>query len=202
MPTDAQELAGIVATARKATEDLEDTDLQRVAFERILDHLLANGGTRSSGSSHTTLPTLPAESPPVPRADSVLADEQQRADAIARYFKIDPEDVEHIFDISSEEPVLNVYTSRLNNSRAVATREIALLVSGARTALGQETTTSHVRVAADACNKLDSGNFMKTLGDIQEISVLGKHGSPNRVVRMRVSGVEKAQTLVQKLVGE
>ena len=201
MPADAQELAGIVATARKATEDLEDTDLQRVAFERILDHLLTNGGTRSLASP-TTLQALPGESPPVETADSVLADEQQRADAIARYFKVDPQDVEHIFDISNEEPVLSVHTSRLHNSRAVATREIALMVSGARTALGQETTTSHLRAAADDRNKLDSGNFMKTLGDMQEISVLGKHGSPNRVVRMRVSGVEKAQALAQKLVGE
>ena len=43
---------------------------------------------------------------------------------------------------------------------------------------------------------------MKTLGDMQEISVLGKHGSPNRVVRMKVSGAEKAQHLAQQLIGE
>lgn len=202
MPTDADELAGIVATARKATEDLKDTDLHRVAFESVLEHLLKNGDAQAPGSSVATPQATPAVSPSVPRADSVFADEQQRADAIARYFKIDSEDVEHVFDVSGEEPVLDVHTNRLDNSRAVATRQVALLVSGARTALGQETTTSHLRAAADARNKLDSGNFMKTLGDMQEISVLGKHGSPNRVVRMKVTGIEKAQELVQRLVGE
>ena len=202
MATNVDELAEIVATAKRATESLNDSDLQRVAFERVLDHLLRNGESGTSAQPVTPRPAPAATAASIPSADGVLAEEQQRVDAIARYFKIEPQDVGHIFDASGEEPVLSVHTSRLEGPRALATRQIALLVAGARTALGQETTTSHLRSAADDRNKLDSSNFMKTLGDMQEISVLGKHGSPNRVVRMKVSGAEKAQQLAQQLIGE
>ena len=135
-------------------------------------------------------------------ADSVLADEQQRTDAIARYFKIEPEDVAHIFDTSDNELELIVHTSRLDVSNAAATREIALLISGARTAIGLETNTNHIRAISHRFDRLDSGNFMKTLGSMTEVSVLGRRGSPNRVIRMKVSGVEKAQELIKRLISE
>lgn len=200
MPTSADELAGVVATARKATEDLDDAELQRVAFERVLDHLLRNGGDRLERVPDPTVIMASTDATTVSKADSVLADEQQRTDAIARYFKIDPEDVGHIFDTSANEPELIVHTSRLDNSSAVATRDITLLTTGARTAIGLETTTHHVRSVSDNFSRLDSSNFMKTLGSMTEISVLGRRGSPNRVIRMKVSGVERAQELVKQLI--
>lgn len=203
MPTDADELAGIVATAEKATEELSNADLRKVAFERVLDHLLKNGDSSPVGEHASAIPVQ--EPNPVQAttssADGVFADEQQRVDAIARYFKIEPEEVGHIFDTSGDEPVLQVHSGGLPDSRAEAAREIALLVGGARTALGQETSTSDIRSAADGYGKLDTGNFMKTLGAMSEISVLGRHGSPNRVVRMKVHGAEKARTLAQRLIG-
>ena len=203
MPTDVEELAGIVATAEKATEELGNADLRRVAFERVLDHLLKNGDSSPPGENVTAIPVQappPAQSK-TSSADGVFADQQQRVDAIARYFKIEPEEVGHIFDTSGDEPVLQVHSGGLPDSRAEAAREIALLVGGARTALGQETSTSDIRSAADGYGKLDTGNFMKTLGAMSEISVLGRHGSPNRVVRMKVHGAEKARTLAQRLIG-
>ena len=203
VPTDLDDLAEIVATAKRATEELGDTDLRRVAFERVLDHLLKNGESSPLGESANPLPNQAAT--PVqtttPSADGVFADEQQRVDAIARYFKIEPEEVEHIFGTTGEEPVLQVHSGGLADSRAEAAREIALLVGGARTALGLETSTSDIRSVADHYGKLDTGNFMKTLGAMSEISVLGRHGSPNRVVRMKVHGAEKARILAQRLIG-
>ena len=203
MPTDLDDLAEIVATAKKATEELGDADLRRVAFERVLDHLLKNG---DSGPTGEHAPATPVQAPtPVQAAtsgaDGVFADEQQRVDAIARYFEVKPEEVAHIFNTKAEEPVLQVHLGGLPDSRAEAAREIALLVGGARTALGLETSTSDIRSAADNYGKLDTGNFMKTLGAMSEISVLGRHGSPNRVVRMKVHGAEKARTLAQRLIG-
>ena len=200
MPASADELAGVVATARKATEDLDDAELQRVAFERVLDHLLRNGGDRSRRVPDPTVIMPSADATTVSKADSVLADEQQRTDAIARYFKIDSEDVAHIFDTSANEPELIVHTSHLDNSSAVATRDITLLIAGARTAIGLETTTHHIRRVSDNFGRLDSSNFMKTLGSMTDISVLGRRGSPNRVIRMKVSGVERAQELVKQLI--
>lgn len=204
MPTDVDELAGIVATAEKATEELGNADLRRVAFERVLDHLLKNGDSSPPGENATAIPVQappPAQST-TSSADGVFADEQQRVDAIARYFNIQPEEVGHIFETSSEEPVLQVHTGALASSRAVATREIALLIGGARTSLGLDTSTSHIRSAVDEYRKLDSRNFMATLGAMSEISVLGRRGSPNRLVRMKVHGAEKARTLAQRLIGD
>ena len=204
MPTDVDELAGIVATAEKATEELGNADLRKVAFERVLDHLLKNGDSGPAGEHVTATPVQAPTPVQTARssADGVFADEQQRVDAIARYFNIEPEEVGHIFETSGEEPVLQVHTGGLAGSRAVATREIALLIGGARTALGQDTETSHIRSAVDEYGKLDSGNFMKTLGAMSEISVLGRRGSPNRLVRMKVHGAEKARTLAQRLIGD
>ena len=88
MPTDVDELAGIVATAEKATEELGNADLRRVAFERVLDHLLKNGESSPEGESAKVMP-VQAATPALaatPSADGVFADEQQRVDAIARYF--------------------------------------------------------------------------------------------------------------------
>lgn len=204
MPTDVDELAGIVATAEKATEELGNADLRKVAFERVLDHLLKNGDSSPAGEHATATPVQAptSDQTTTSSADGVFADEQQRVDAIARYFNIQPEEVGHIFETSSEEPVLQVHTGALAGSRAVATREIALLIGGARTSLGLDTSTSHIRSAVDEYGKLDSGNFMATLGAMSEISVLGRRGSPNRLVRMKVHGAEKARTLAQRLIGD
>lgn len=204
MPTDVDELAGIVATAEKATEDLGNADLRKVAFERVLDHLLKNGDSSPAGEHATVTPVQapPPDQTTTSSADGVFADEQQRVDAIARYFKIEPEEVGHIFATSGEEPILQVHSGSLASSKSEATREIALLIGGARTALGQETSTSHIRSSADEYGRLDPSNFMKILGAMSEMSVLGRHGSQNRVVRMKVHGAEKARTLAQRLIGD
>ncbi len=204
MRTGAKELAELVATAREATAELDDADLRRTAFERVLDHLLRNGDNKESqGASVGSAPR-----PAVPdvaaadHADQVFADEQQRVDVVARYFKIEPDDVGHIFDLSSEEPELAIHSSKLDAQKSPAVREIGLLIAGARTALGRDTATSHIKSAADHYGRLDTGNFMKTLGAMPEISVLGRPGSPNRVVRMKALGAEVSQTLAQRLLSE
>lgn len=133
-------------------------------------------------------------------ADGVLAGEQQRIDALARYFKVSSDEVELLFDVSEEEPGLVLESKHLANPKAHATQEITLLVTGARTALGQQTTTSEIRSVADDYDRLDGPNFMAALGKMPGISVLGRPGSPNRTVRMKVTGAEAAQALAQRIV--
>lgn len=199
MPTSTTELESLVTKAQEATKNLDNADLRKVAFERVLDHLLGNCG--DSGAATSRRPT-PPEAVAVSHqdADGVLADEQQRIDALARYFKISPEDVLHIFDASEEEPKLALATRYLSQTKSHATKEITLLVAGALTALGLQTTTSRIRAVADAYGKLDRPNFMTTLANLEEISVLGKPRSPNRIIRMKVAGVEEAQVIAQGIV--
>lgn len=202
MPTSADELAGLVATAQRATAELDDPALQRVAFEQVLEHLLTGGDSVTSTGPTRQLTTPSAVPTSIEGADGAFASEQQRVDALAHYFKIDPDNVRHVFDVSSQEPQLVLPTSRIADSKTEGAREITLLVAGARTALGQQTSTSDIREAADHFGKLDVGNFMASLAKMVEVSVLGKPRSPNRVVRMRATGAEAAQALAQRITSE
>lgn len=198
MPTSTKELESLVIKAQQATKTLND-ELRKAAFERVLDHLLAiSTGPDFAADIAQEDSGNPGET--AEEADGVLAGEQQRIDAIARYFKISPEDVQHIFDASEEEPQLALSIRHLADAKSHATREIALLVAGALTALGLQTTTTHIRTVTDDYGKLDGPNFMTTLTSLEELSVLGKPRSTNRVIRMKVAGVEAAQTIAQRIV--
>ena len=200
MTTDAgSRLGQLVAQAREAASVLgeEDRELRSIAFERVLDHLLGNGGGNGSAPQTPAVeaPSEPDDDP----IDGVLATEQQRVDAAARYFDIAPAEVRELFDLSNGEPRLVLHSNKLHRSRAEAVREIALLVCGVRTAVGLDTGSQHIRRASDDFNKLDK-NFMTVLGEMDTIAVLGKPGSKNRLVRMRVIGAEAARPLAQRLV--
>lgn len=199
MATSTDYLARLVKRADEAVQGIEDAGRQRIAFDRVLVHLLNRdqGGTSTDSSPVATV----QDSSGFVSADGAFADAQQRIDAVAEYFKIDPEQVPDVFDISDEDPSLIIRTGQLHESKTNATRQIALLVTGARTALGRDTETTHIRECADNYGKLDSSNFMKTLTTMPELSVLGKRGSSNRIVRMKVRGAEKAEDLVKRLVG-
>lgn len=171
----------------------EDKELRRIAFERVLDHLLGNGA--GNGSAPPALARKLVDEP----IDAVLGTEQQRVDATARYFDIDPEGVRQLFDLSGDEPLLVLPAGKLPGGKAEAVREIALLIGGVRTAVGLATGTSHIRQAASDYKKLDD-NFMTTLGEMSKIAVLGKPGSRNRLIRMRAIGAEAARPLAQRLV--
>lgn len=201
MTTDAgRRLGELVAQARDAASVLEaeeDKELRRIAFERVLDHLLGNGA--GNGSAPRAPAVEAAPKPSNDRIDGVLATEQQRVDAAARYFQIEPDEVRELFDLSGEEPELVVNSGKLPKEINEAVREIALLVGGVRTAVGLETGSQTIREVVDAYGKLNR-HFMETLSKAKEIAVLGKPSSRNRLIRMRAIGAEAARPLAQRLV--
>ena len=199
MATDAgSRLGELVAQAREAASVLtgEDKDLRPIAFERVLDHLLGNGSAQPNGIT----PAAHEAAPAVDSIDTSLATEQQRVDAAARYFDIDPDQVRELFDLTGDKPKLVLHSNKLATGYAAAVRQIAFLVCGIRTATGLDTGSQHIRTAAADLGKLDPPNFMTTLGNMKAIAVLGKQGSPNRAIRMRVTGAEAARPLAKKLV--
>ena len=187
----------LVTQALEAAGAVDDQELKRIAFEHVLDHLLGNGQGQTGGDEEVT-PT-PSGSPTSARADSSLATEQQRIDAAARYFDIGPDQVQDLFDLRSDEPQLALHSTKLAKRKTEAVREIALLVGGVRTAVALETSTNDIQAVAKTYDKFDS-NFMATLSKMPEIAVLGKRGSQNRAVRMKVIGIEAARPLAQRLV--
>lgn len=201
MSVRSDELKAMVDDAWAATETLSGCapDVRQVAFERLLTHLLTGdrGGVPIAGSDSTSngMAAVAVEPP-----DASYATEEQRAEAIGRYFDVAPEEARDLFDLGQADPALRVTAKKLPKSRAEAVRTIALLVCGARTALGMETGTADIRAAADEYQKSDS-NFMVNLTETPGLAVRGKARSKNRLVRMRVIGMEEARSLAASLVG-
>lgn len=201
MSVRSDELKAMVDDAWAATETLGDCapDVRQVAFERLLTHLLSGdrGDASSTGGDSTSNGTAAAAVEPL---DASYETEEQRAEAVGRYLDIAPEEARDLFDLRQTEPALRVTTKKLPKSRAEAVRTIALLVCGARTALGLETGSANIRAAADEYQKSDS-NFMVHLTETAGLAVRGKARSKNRLVRMRVIGMEEARSLAASLVG-
>lgn len=189
-------LQKLLKSVEDAISVVEDEEMKRVAFERVLDHMLktADLGSAAGTGAKDSLPSDEAA------ADSSLATEQQRIDEVASYFGIGYEQVSDLFDLSDADPCLRFSSSVLSQDKAQGTREIALLITGARTALGRDTHTNHIRDAANDYGKLNSNHFMETLNRMPHLSLLGKHRSRNRIVRMKIIGAEEAKRLVKRLV--
>ena len=194
--TSKEELAEIVERVRFATDSIGDADhrLREIAFEKILEHELA-----SSADPNGLVTAAQERESSDELVDTSYSSPQMRADAIARYFGIDSEEAQDIFDLTAEAPVLAVPPNRIDETKPGAVRQIALLVCGARTALGIETGSAHIREAVESYDKADN-NFMSYLTSFDKIAVRGKKSSKNRLVRMRVVGAEKAQEVARKLV--
>ena len=96
-------------------------------------------------------------------------------------------------------PVLIANSHRLASAKSVGTREIALMVVGARTAMALDTGTEHIREAAERYGRLDPANFMATLGAMDQIALRGAPTSQNRLVRMKAIGAEEARALAAQL---
>ena len=195
--TTGTNLKEILKSAEEAVTIIEDEDRRRIAFERVLDHLLNTSDGNLAADGRSPVPSIGVEQPMV---DSAFASEQQRTDEIAQYFGIEPEQVYDIFDLSDDDPRLRLSSTKLSKDKAGGTREIALLITGARTALGRDTDTAGIRAAADDYGRLDSSHFMSTVANMKQLSLLGKRHSSNRAVRMKFLGAEEAKRLAQKLV--
>ena len=198
---EAERLSRIVADAWSATSPVAgevDQATRQAAFKLVLETMLQNGAEQLDA------PDEWADEPPRLTArealDDALATETQRTDAIAGYLGIVSDRVADLYDIGDATPKLCVKSASLSEQPTDATREIALLVTAARAALGLETGTRNIREAAVAQGKLDEVVFDRTLPLMKEISVRGASASPNRRVRLRGTGVEAARELAQRLV--
>ena len=195
--TTTEHLTEIVERVRAATQSLggDEFKLREIAFEKLLEHELSSE-SRANDSEVTTSEPSGADQEIVDTSYSTPA---MRADAVAQYFKIDPNAASDLFDLSGESPILSIPSNKIQGTRAASVRQIALLICGARTALGLETGSSHIREAAETYGKFDA-NFMKHLTTFDKIAVRGKPSSRNRLVRMRVIGSEEAQVVAQRMV--
>lgn len=198
--TEVERLSRIVADAWTATAPVAsevDRATRQAAFTLVLETMLQNGA-EPSGAPDGWAAELHGDAGRDP-LDDAFATETQRADAIAEYLGIVSERVAGMYDIGDATPKLRVKSAYLSEQPADATREIALLVTAARAALGLETGTRNIRETALAHRRFDDEAFDPTLAQMTEISLRGASESVNRRVRLRGTGVEAARELAQQL---
>ena len=195
MPATAQQMKQLVQVAREAVADFkeDDADLRRIAFERILDHML-------TGDAPVTFEQNGAVIVDESEDDWPPKTEVRRADLVANYFGFETHDARALFDLSGRDPLLRLPPTQIPAKKTDATALIALLVAGARAALGLDTTTEHVRSALSEHDALDAGTFVTTLSGMEEIVLLGDPGRHNRVVRLKAIGVVEAKERATRLV--
>ena len=199
MVTSTDELQGAVGMAKTAVAELlaEDRALGEIAFRHVLEHLLGELHAEARNGSPGAPSESEAETPTA--IDDLFATESQRAAAIARYFDLELQEANDLFDITQPDPVLIANSKRLAGATSAGTREIALMVVGARTAMALDTGTEHIRVTAERYGRLDPPNFMATLRAMDQIALRGGPKSQNRLVRMKAIGAEEARELAAQL---
>ena len=196
LPADVN-LVEIVKRAEAAALAAKDPARQQIAFRRLLDHLLS--GDPSPPPANGSGPIRTSE-----QADAAhpLGSRQQRSDEVATYFGIDPERVGDLFELSEDEPQLVLSPKHLGGKSAPATRKVALLMTGVRSALGLDTSTAHIREAAERLHVIDPANFNATLARMSNLALMGAPGGKSRPVRLKTAGVARARELVSELIAE
>lgn len=197
MATSGEKMREIVESATAAVRGLssaEDAELRRIAFERVLDHLL-DGGLASLAESNGS---APADR----RADGgerLPSTEQQRGELLSEYLGIDAALVRDAIDLTDGEPVLHLPVHLLPKNKAPATKMIAVVLTAVRGKVGLETTTQDIRDAVEAHGRLDKTNFASTLAGMPELIVLGEPGRTDRLVRLRSAGSARAREYLSPL---
>lgn len=192
MPATAQQMKELVQVAREAVADFEedDADLRRIAFERVLDHMLAGAPDDASASNGASEDDWP------PRTKS------RRAGLVGLYFGIDPERAAELFDLSDQIPRLQLTSSQVPKDAIQAIRAITLLVAGAGAAIGLETTVEDITTSTrahrsmipmDERRPISVSLVSNALEKMDEVAVLGEPGRANRIVRLKARGVEAAK---------
>jgi hypothetical protein len=195
-------MASLVREAWRAASQLGEEvapETRETAFKLILEALLQNGGPQLSSHEAERAPELASD---VKQSldEDIYSTPELRMDAISSYLEIPGDQVEILFGLAESTPEVQVRPSLLSSAKGRATREIALLLLGARTALGQDTQMDDIRSVVEGYRKYDKANFAKTLQTSPDLVVLGKPRSSQRTVRLRASGVHSARELAQRLV--
>ena len=121
---------------------------------------------------------------------------------VAVRFGLEVTQVSEVFVDRDEEISLGIGAKAIANSKASGTKEIALLVAGARQATGAEEWTS-VNVIRDECKhygKYDGANFGKTITEMEGLFQFTGKGQ-SREVKMRQPAWEAAGDLVRRVLG-
>jgi hypothetical protein len=194
-------LQQILNRAKRVVDGADIGDeLVPIAFDAVLTSLLApsststptTSGNDSGGSIGTDGPNSGA-----PSLDLV--------DRIAHGLNVDAAFVERVYRDLDGQPHLGLPSSKIPTVKSAATREIALLVVAARTALKLDPDdyipVKEVKSVLEEYNRHDSANFASTIREMHNyFRFRGENQS--RSVKLNTPGKEAAIELIKKLGGD
>lgn len=189
MPVATADLKAIAATATEAVADMEEGALKEIAFARLLDHLLADSA--QPAWSFDDYGDYTFRDP-----DKAIADlwprrtEQQRADAVAHYFSIEPEQAVAVFDLCGDDPVVR-------SAETLSSPQLALMVLGVRAALGLDSDVADLRKAAACLDASSVDGTLSSLAAAGEIVLLARDDRRDCPIRLQLCGRERAVRAVR-----
>lgn len=205
MSTIAADLKTVIAVANEAVADVEDAALKEIAYGTVLEHLLEH-------------PPIDAaeDDPAAPSNDAIegslfdeyadeewdgwpFRSEQDRADAVAAYFSIAPEQTADLFDLKSEEPAVRLPWAEVPSDCRAAARKVALLVVGLRAALGLDATVNHVSDGIRAHRVPHASEHSGVVREMDEFKLLCRPGQAQPIIRLNKFGVERVRGAVTEM---
>jgi hypothetical protein len=184
----------LLVEAERAVEAANvSRDLRTVAFEKAFDVLCREaglGGATPGGSREIHRGTHDG------KAEGGLV-------AMARKLNVELDTLNELFAANDRGDIeLVVGVGKLQSTTAAATKQIALLVSGARQLSGIEEWTASREIRAVCANygRFDNANFAKTLRDMDNaFSFKGK--AQQLEVRLHQRGIEALKALIATITG-
>ena len=184
----------ILIQAQKAVDEGKISgDLRAVAFQKAIELL-----SQDSGVKGKALPTTSAQRP-----GALPGGAESGTEKISRKLGLSPDAVGEIYSDNDQGGVdVVVGVGKLDNSTATATKQLAVLVAGARqlTEAEQWTESKHIRSACLHYGRFDSPNFAKTVKQMDDaFSFKGK--GQQLEVRLHQRGIEKLKQMMATLTG-
>lgn len=208
MSTIAADIKTAIAAANEAVADVEDAALKEIAYGTVLEYLLEHPQTDATEDEHANSSSdVPAGSLFDEYADEEwdgwpFRSEQDRADAVAAYFSIAPEQTADLFDLKSEEPAVRLPWAEVPSDCRAAARKVALLVVGLRAALGLDATENHVSEGIRAHRVPHASEHSEVVREMDEFKILCRHGRAQPIVRLNEFGVEQVRAAVVEMTAQ
>ncbi len=192
MAIDQSKVSEILVAAREAVDAAGlPEELRAVAFEKAVV-LLAGGPVPPSGSAALSGETGAPHS-----------GEAKTVETVAAKLGLPAETVGEVFHVENGELTIVLARSMFEETRAGATKQLALLIAAGRQAGGwddQWTATPVIRSVVDEFGRLDPPNFASAIREMEDVfSFTGNR--QNLRVKVRTHGFDEAAALVRALTG-
>jgi hypothetical protein len=191
------DVADILAKALAAVEKANvPDDLRQAAFDSAV-RLLSNGAPQAASAS---APAPRAETP-APQEPTLAASSDPHA-ALATKAGVTAAAVREVFEVEGDVVHLVVPTKDLPSSKRTGQKRVALLIAGARQAIGLEerTSTKTIRAVCEDYSLLDH-HFSEAIDEMSDIFTVRKENAKSKLLMLKRQGWEEFARVVQELSG-